>query len=413
MPLGKRGLKRSPSSSSSTTSTTVTTIAFIALCVLGVWMLTGKTFSPPKINTTTSDSGFSFSDEPETLKATEKNEHTVFEDNPGVLPIDAIQTGDPNQTHYTITNDKGSGGSDKQDEGNASSAGDDDSKMSDEQKVKKIIEEQKKQNEVDTQMSEDKTLIENQQFFVFDNNAKSSTEEMIKQQLRENAGNQTLNANDPENHISDEDKRRSIEKHQEQHVQQKEETPFHSFSDQIVPYLQPPPQQEVQVSDSPKSENVTQETEQENTEETDGKRAKEHKLTNSNSGVSETWNPDGGNTGSSPKESLESRKSWSTQASQSQNEKERRKDESEGDEGNGNIDGYTWRLCNETTGPDFIPCLDNTKAIQQLRTTAHYEHRERHCPEEGPVCLVPLPEGYKVPIPWPKSRDKVRDKVRV
>lgn len=373
-------------------------------------MLTGKTFSPPKINTTTSDSGFSFSDEPETLKATEKNEHTVFEDNPGVLPIDAIQTGDPNQTHYTITNDKGSGGSDKQDEGNASSAGDDDSKMSDEQKVKKIIEEQKKQNEVDTQMSEDKTLIENQQFFVFDNNAKSSTEEMIKQQqqLRENAGNQTLNANDPENHISDEDKRRSTEKHQEQHVQQKEETPFHSFSDQIVPYLQPPPQQEVQVSDSPKSENVTQETEQENTEETEGKRAKEHKLTNSNSGVSETWNPDGGNTGSSPKEPLESRKSWSTQASQSQNEKERRKDESEGDEGNGNIDGYTWRLCNETTGPDFIPCLDNTKAIQQLRTTAHYEHRERHCPEEGPVCLVPLPEGYKVPIPWPKSRDKVR-----
>lgn len=396
MPLGKRGLKRSPLSSSSTTSTTVITIAFIALCVLGVWMLTGKTFSPHKTTISTGDSYFSFSNEPETLKATEKNEHNVVENNPGVLPSDSIQTEDPNQTHYTTPNDKGSGGSD--------SAGDDDSKMSDEEKVKKIIEEQKKQEEVDTQMSEDKTLIENQQ--VIDNNAKSSTEEKIKQQqqqLQENAGNQTLNVNDPANHISDEDERQRIEKHQEQHVQRKEETPFHSFSDQTVPYLQPPPQQEVQVSNSSKSGNVNGETEQENTEETEGKGGKEHKPTN----YSETLNPDGGNRGI-PKESLESKKSWSTQASQSQNEKERRQDESEGNEGDENVYGYTWRLCNETTGPDFIPCLDNTKAIQQLRTTAHYEHRERHCPGEGPVCLVPLPEGYKVPIPWPKSRDKVR-----
>ncbi|KAL0543391.1 hypothetical protein IC582_018487 [Cucumis melo] len=105
-----------------------------------------------------------------------------------------------------------------------------------------------------------------------------------------------------------------------------------------------------------------------------------------------------------PKESKESKKSWSTQAAQSENEKDRRREESSSD---GSIYGYTWQICNVTAGPDYIPCLDNEKAIKQLRTTKHFEHRERHCPEEGPTCLVSLPEGYKRSIEWPKSRDKI------
>ena len=68
---------------------------------------------------------------------------------------------------------------------------------------------------------------------------------------------------------------------------------------------------------------------------------------------------------------------------------------------------YDWKLCNVSSGPDYIPCLDNLVALRKLRSTKHYEHRERHCPEEGPSCLVPLPEGYKQPIKWPQSRDKV------
>ncbi|KAM1529185.1 hypothetical protein ACFX1Z_018422 [Malus domestica] len=104
------------------------------------------------------------------------------------------------------------------------------------------------------------------------------------------------------------------------------------------------------------------------------------------------------------KESKESKKSWSTQAAQSENEKERRKDESDGQDG---IYGYTWQLCNVTAGPDYIPCLDNEKALKKLRSTKHFEHRERHCRQEGPTCLVPLPDGYKMSIEWPKSRDKI------
>ncbi|MBA0869667.1 hypothetical protein Goshw_001236 [Gossypium schwendimanii] len=89
--------------------------------------------------------------------------------------------------------------------------------------------------------------------------------------------------------------------------------------------------------------------------------------------------------------------SFSTQAAVSKNEKKDRLPSNK----------YNWKLCNSTAGPDFIPCLDNWEAIKHLRTTKHYEHRERHCPEEPPTCLVPLPEGYKRPIKWPKSRERI------
>ncbi|XP_021760919.1 probable methyltransferase PMT24 [Chenopodium quinoa] len=68
---------------------------------------------------------------------------------------------------------------------------------------------------------------------------------------------------------------------------------------------------------------------------------------------------------------------------------------------------YRWKVCNVTAGPDYIPCLDNVQALKMLHTTGHYEHRERHCPDEAPTCLVPLPKGYRTPVKWPKSRDMI------
>ncbi|XP_020246133.1 probable methyltransferase PMT26 [Asparagus officinalis] len=94
---------------------------------------------------------------------------------------------------------------------------------------------------------------------------------------------------------------------------------------------------------------------------------------------------------------------WSTQASESKNEKEKQATSSSKKEGI----SYSWKLCNVTAGPDYIPCLDNEAAIKKLPSTKHYEHRERHCPEEAPTCLVPLPDGYKKSIEWPNSRDKI------
>ncbi|XP_074580801.1 putative methyltransferase PMT24 [Curcuma longa] len=92
---------------------------------------------------------------------------------------------------------------------------------------------------------------------------------------------------------------------------------------------------------------------------------------------------------------------WSTQATESKNEKQTQAASKEGKT------MHSWKLCNVAAGTDYIPCLDNERAIKKLKTTNHYEHRERHCPDDPPTCLVPLPEGYKQSIQWPHSRNKI------
>ncbi|KAK1299618.1 putative methyltransferase PMT26 [Acorus calamus] len=103
------------------------------------------------------------------------------------------------------------------------------------------------------------------------------------------------------------------------------------------------------------------------------------------------------------KETTTQNGAFSTQAAESKKEKEVQA--SSGARTSNNV--YNWKLCNVTTGPDYIPCLDNEDAIKKLHSTKHYEHRERHCPKEGPTCLVSLPEGYRRRIDWPTSRDKI------
>ncbi|GJN14687.1 hypothetical protein PR202_gb01542 [Eleusine coracana subsp. coracana] len=69
-----------------------------------------------------------------------------------------------------------------------------------------------------------------------------------------------------------------------------------------------------------------------------------------------------------------------------------------------------WETCRVGRGvsaADYIPCLDNVRAIKALRSRRHMEHRERHCPVPRPRCLVPLPAGYRTPVPWPQSRDMI------
>ncbi|XP_045800839.1 probable methyltransferase PMT23 [Trifolium pratense] len=66
-----------------------------------------------------------------------------------------------------------------------------------------------------------------------------------------------------------------------------------------------------------------------------------------------------------------------------------------------------WKLCKGAVMVDYMPCLDNLKAIKALKSRRHMEHRERHCPKSVPRCLLPLPKGYKVKVAWPKSRDMI------
>jgi SAM-dependent methyltransferase len=101
--------------------------------------------------------------------------------------------------------------------------------------------------------------------------------------------------------------------------------------------------------------------------------------------------------------------SFTTQAAESTEEKKNRA-EKKGKKGKKKAAGVAavaWKLCNSSAGADYIPCLDNVAAIKKLKTDKHYEHRERHCPEVAPTCLVPAPPEYREPIRWPHSRDKI------
>lgn len=67
-----------------------------------------------------------------------------------------------------------------------------------------------------------------------------------------------------------------------------------------------------------------------------------------------------------------------------------------------------WNKCTGPVAVDYIPCLDNFKVMKKLKGKRRMERKERHCPQPSPRCLVPLPEGYKIPVSWPQSRDRVR-----
>ncbi|KVH84534.1 putative S-adenosyl-L-methionine-dependent methyltransferase [Cynara cardunculus var. scolymus] len=56
---------------------------------------------------------------------------------------------------------------------------------------------------------------------------------------------------------------------------------------------------------------------------------------------------------------------------------------------------------------DYMPCEDPTRNSQLSREMNFY--RERHCPspDETPLCLIPPPQGYHVPIQWPESLHKI------
>ncbi|XP_028804926.1 probable methyltransferase PMT15 [Neltuma alba] len=56
---------------------------------------------------------------------------------------------------------------------------------------------------------------------------------------------------------------------------------------------------------------------------------------------------------------------------------------------------------------EYTPCEDRERSLNYSRSRMIY--RERHCPEKKELlkCRIPAPFGYKIPFPWPESRDVV------
>lgn len=411
MPVVKsRGSKRS---SSSGYSSTVTTIIFVALCVLGVWMLSSDTVAPPKSTTRMADTVHSSSiaeEEQESRDmepAEKKKQQPVFPDSQVDLPEDAIKPdNEANKDESSeVSNDSLDGGTtndpltevvgesnDKQDTGqqNDMPEGNDDGKP---EEVQDVVTQDKK---VDTgKGSEESSITQNQE-----------PEEAKENQSKDSGGHDQDLSEKQNVKESSKDHKDSGSKQSQDNNRVEDEGPKEKSDQVISDEDQQKRVEQHQMQEDDQIQGQSQKENLEGTKDNENQKVSNQDVDKASKLDSKEKDPFPAvvNAGI-PKESKDSKKSWATQADQSENEKERRKVGTEDEKSNSY--GYEWQLCNVTAAADYIPCLDNEKAIAKLRSRRHFEHRERHCPEEAPTCLVQLPDGYKKPIEWPHSRDKV------
>jgi hypothetical protein len=377
-------------------------------------MLTSTSVVPRQPTTRTSFSS--------TTKSNVKKDIPVFEDNPGDLPLDAIKSDDDaNDNSKPQLQDQKS---ESLTENSKDLVVENEKQGSLQLRLpgKESAEEQEKQKESENQISEESSLITQNQQQATETEQTSNEESEENQKVEE--GNKNVSKTSENSQESDNQKQVGVSKEnenlvdgeQEQRLQQQlreDQSRENTQETQNAEEQHVESNEENSETSKQEFQDVTRDGHQQSQvpaaedQENRSNEAKEEIRNNTEANATESNSGEafpGGTNAVIPKESKESKKSWSTQAAQSENEKERRKDQSNA---NDSIYGYTWQMCNVTAGPDYIPCLDNEKALRHLRTTRHFEHRERHCPEEGPTCLVPYPDGYRRPIEWPKSRDKV------
>ncbi|CAI0425272.1 unnamed protein product [Linum tenue] len=56
---------------------------------------------------------------------------------------------------------------------------------------------------------------------------------------------------------------------------------------------------------------------------------------------------------------------------------------------------------------DHMPCEDPRRNSQLSREMNFYRERQCPIPDETPLCLIPPPNGYRVPVRWPDSLHKI------
>ncbi|PON49361.1 putative methyltransferase PMT [Parasponia andersonii] len=344
--------------SSSSYCSTVTIVVFVALCLVGVWMMTSSSVVPVQ-NVVVPQEDKSEVKEQESRsevaeQASEANENNEsndgntkqFEDKPGDLPEDATKgDGDVNNNS-------------NQEEEKPEGKPEEKHEEKPEEKPEEKIEEKTEDGGNQTEDGDSKL-----------ENAESKSE----------GGGNDENKSD-----SDENQKKSDTNDNDKKEENTEET---KDRERI--------EEKVEENDNKESGDGVEEND--NKESGDGSEKKGNDQSK-NQSSSEVY-PSGAQSELLNETTTQSG-AWSTQATESKNEKETQRSSNQNTV-------YSWKLCNSTAGYDFIPCLDNFQAIRSLRSTKHYEHRERHCPEEAPTCLVPLPEGYKCSIEWPKSREKI------
>ncbi|MBA0804944.1 hypothetical protein Gohar_004496, partial [Gossypium harknessii] len=337
--------------SSSSYCSTVTIVIFVGLCLVGIWMLTSSSVVPVQTGNGSAEEKKNQVEDQVTPVTSDNNDSSNtsdFEDNRGDLPDDATK-GDAN---VSLAENDGKGNLNTQEnQDNTEETKMDESKKDDEQSASEGGEK-----------SGDNSGGQGDSLENSDDKKSDSDETDKKSDSDEN--DKKSEENNEKSDLDDGDKKQD---------ESSSETNGDQADNQIEEKVDQNDNKELEKSsDEPKD---------------DGQLKNQSSNEVFPSGAqSELLNETVTQTGS-----------FSTQATESKIEKETQLSSKK----------YSWKLCNSTAGPDYIPCLDNLEAIRHLPSTKHYEHRERHCPEEPPTCLVPLPEGYKRPIEWPKSREKI------
>ncbi|VFQ93449.1 unnamed protein product [Cuscuta campestris] len=419
MALGKgRSSGGGRRTSNTSWSSTVTPIAFVALCLLGVWLLSSTSVVPPRTTTrdATSEAGDGVASSvlnsvTSAIPKGGAKSPPAFEDHPGELPEDAIKSTDHDNEEAVKPQESATDSA-------ASSVKDEPSdhdteitdtvkpldreteitdtmKHSDKDKGTEITDTVKpsdRDTEINDSAKKDPVVVDHDDGDS-DNSSTKKPEEDEKQIRRERK---------PENEKGEEifPAKKGQEEAREARDVERENASVH--------------QEETATTEENNKNMISDEDQQKRLEEQQQKEddMMQVRRQSHHENHDETALPAVSDDEKAVAKTV-SKKEWSTQVDQSVNQKERVKssgseesDGGSGDQGDSGA-GISWRLCNVTAGPDYIPCLDNEEAIKKLRSRRHFEHRERHCPEEPPTCLVPLPKGYKKPIQWPQSRDKI------
>ncbi|XP_043718887.1 probable methyltransferase PMT26 isoform X2 [Telopea speciosissima] len=352
--------------SSTSYCSTVTLVVFVALCLVGVWMMTSSSVVPAQnvdlSNQESKSEDIKIEDTKSDVKQQVTENARQFEDNPGDLPEDATK-------------------------------GDSDTHTAQDESTSDV-----KENTSQSDQTTGNNVKENQEEKTDESDKKKYESEEASKTKSENGGDgknesgeskQGDGESNPEGGETKTEGGESKTDGQEESKESSEEKKVDSTENENKPETN-------ESSGETKQEDTVNDKIEENDENKSDDQAK-------NQASNEVF-PDGAQS-EILKETTTQNGAFSTQAVESKNEKEAQQSSSPKDQKEQG--GYSWKVCNVTAGPDYIPCLDNWEAIKHLRTTKHYEHRERHCPEEAPTCVVPLPQGYKRSIQWPTSREKI------
>lgn len=418
MAVGKHGRQDKQASSSLCFKGTL--IIFVGVCVLAVWMMNSSSPVPaerqsfnnirkisPEITVKPRDSS---SGSQETREKTKDSSSAVsFEDSPGDLPEDAIKGDDGEElekiknpeiqqkTEQDKVSDDGAANSNEENKEEESSNGAGNSieeKRSDEdgnsnEEEKSLGDVKPKEEKLDENQNEGK---DQENVAVDDGNETDSQEKKDTEEEKKEAENNTQPEKSGDSDSSGNENNKGKSKTEgEPEKDGKQETATEKTADSKLPDALP---------NGGQAELLKENTIEPGTWETQAVESKDEK---GRQEAEKQDSPQSQSQTTEDKSSQESSKQLQGQHKDSKEAKENNKDQS--NEVNGS--SHNWQICNSTAGPDYIPCLDNLEAIKKLTSTRHYEHRERHCPQDPPTCLVPLPEGYRLPVHWPESRDKI------